>query len=117
MPTKKGKYVEIRRHRNPTYRMTAEPQKRGAKPHYTGSRLTFLEGYLDEYVSLRGKSRRKFWHELFEAWWQKYPWRLPETAEPPTNDLEKMRELSFVGADVDAKADTETRGREVRSFV
>ena len=117
MTAKKGKYVEICRHKNSTYRIVAQPQKRGAKSYHTGSRLAFLEGYLDEYVALHGKSRHKFWHKLFEAWWPKYPWCLPDVEEPPVGDPEKMQELSEVRVDADEKAEVEARVRNVSSFV
>ena len=75
----------------------------------------FLESHCDEYASLRGRSRREFWHKLFEVWWQRYPWRLPDKEEPPANDPEKMVELSYIGADADEKAAVEARVREVSS--
>jgi hypothetical protein len=97
--------------------MTAQPQKRGAKGYYTGSRLTFLEGYCDQYISLRGKSRHQFWHEFFTAWWEKYPWRLPDHEEPPADDPKKMEALARVGVDEDAKSDVELKVREVSLLV
>ena len=109
---------ETRRHGNPTHRMIAQPQKRGSKGYYKGTRLMFLEGYSDEYVLLRSKSRHSFWHRLFEAWWQTYPWRLPDEEEPPLNDPERMQQLSHVGGDEDMaeKAVVEARVRKVSSF-
>jgi hypothetical protein len=72
-----------------------------------------LEDYRNEYISLRGKDRHQFWHKFFNAWWQKYPWRLPDDEEPPVEDNAKMQELSHVGTDGDAKAETEVKAREV----
>lgn len=119
MTTKKGKYILIHRHKSSTHRIAAQPQKRGVKGYYTGSRLVFLEGYRDEYTLLRGKNRHQFWHEFYNAWWKKYPWRLGDEQEPPTNDLEKMRSLSYVGGekDVEEKAEVEAKAREVSSIV
>lgn len=74
----------------------AKPGKRGAKDYFTGSRREFLNSYRDEYISLRGRSRSKFWHKLYKEWWQTYPWRLPDDEEPPIDDPEKMEELSRV---------------------
>lgn len=93
----------------------AQPQKRGAKSYYTGSRLAFLEQNREEYVSLRGKSRRQFWHQLYTEWWQRYPWRLPDDEEPPADDPKKMLELSDVGVDDDLKSKVEAKARQVRS--
>ena len=98
--------------------MAAKPKKRGAKSYYQGSRLAFLEGYFDEYVSLRGKSRHDFWHRVYSSWWEKYPWRLPDGDEPPTDNPGRMEELSHVGGDEDreAKAEAEAKVRKVSSF-
>jgi len=117
MTARKGKCVDIRPHKHPTYQALAQPQKRGAKTYFTGSRLTYLEQHSDEYISLRGKSRHKFWHEFFKGWWARYPWRLPDNEEPPTNDLEKMKELSRVAGDEDEKSRVEGKLRGVRSVV
>ena len=98
--------------------MTVQPKKRGAKNYFTGSRLTFLEGHCDKYISLRGKSRHEFWHALFNDWWQKYPWRLPDNEEPPADDPARMAELSYAGGDEDseAKVVVEARVRKVSPF-
>lgn len=95
--------------------MIAQPKKRGAKNYYTGSRLVFLEGYCDAYISLRGKSRHEFWRTLFNDWWQRYPWRLPDNEEPPAGDPGRMAELSYVEGDEDmeAKGLVEARVRKV----
>lgn len=98
--------------------MTANPKKRGVKSYYQGSRLAFLEGHFNEYVSLRGKSRHNFWHRVYNTWWERYPWRLPDDEEPPTHDPERMKEVSHVGGDEDreAKAEVEAKARKVSSF-
>ena len=113
MTTKKGKFVETYPHKSTAHPVSAQPQKRGAKPYYTGSRLAFLEGYRDEYISLRGKKRQQFWHRLFAEWWEKYPWRLKDHEEPPTNDHKKMLELASVGTDEDLKKEIEAKTRQV----
>ena len=58
---------------------------------------------------LCGKSRAKFWHKLFEVWWQTYPWRLADEVEPPTDDAEEMEALSRVGDDAKQKSQVEMR--------
>ena len=114
MTAKKGKYAVTRSYRSATHSVSAQPKKRGAKSYYTGSRLAFLEQYCDEYISLRGKCRKLFWHRFFTEWWQKYPWRLQDHEEPPTDDPEKMAELALVGEDKDLKSKVEEKVRKVR---
>ena len=114
MPARKGEHVQPCPLQKRTYRIEAQPQKRGAKPYFTGSRHDFLAGYCDEYIALRGKSRRQFWFKLFNEWWKRYPWRLPDNEEPPIDDLKKMDELAYAEEkDKVAKAAAEERLREV----
>lgn len=113
MPKKKGERVRIHLPQNPTHQVKAQPQKRGAKGHYTGTRLTFLTSYCDEYIALRGKSRNDFWFRLFTEWWGRYPWRLPDDQEPPTGNSKKMEELGLVGADETLKGMVEEESRTV----
>ena len=93
--------------------MIAKPQKRGVKGYFTGSRLEFLTSYRDEYISLRRRSRHNFWHKFFNAWWEKYPWRLPDHEEPPVDNPEKMEELAYVGNDERKKGAVEEALRDV----
>ena len=74
-----------------------------------------MNSHFDEYVSLRGKSRHQFWHTVFNGWWDRYPWRLPDDKEPPADDPEKMKELAYVGGEKDkqAKMMVEKATREV----
>jgi hypothetical protein len=47
-----------------------------------------------------GKGNRKdFWHELRSAWWKRYPWKLDDDKEPPTNDPDEMLRLASVEPD------------------
>ena len=102
---------------NSTHRTTAQPKKRGAKNYFQGSRLAFLERYCDEYIALCGKSRHQFWHKLFEEWWQRYPWCLPDHEEPPANNPEKMKELASAGLeDMDEKSEVEERLHNMSLF-
>ena len=101
-------------YKNPAHRATAQPQKRGVKGYFTGSRLEFLTSYCDEYISLRGQSRHQFWFNLFNEWWMRYPWRLLDNEEPPTNDPKMMEALAYVGEeDEEAKRSVEEKLREV----
>ena len=77
-----------------------------------------MKGYCDEYISLRGKDRHKFWFKLYEEWWTRYPWRLPDHEEPPVNDPKKMEELAYVGeGDEKLKSMVEEKVRDVSLFV
>ena len=116
--TRKSKCLDTHQHENPTHRTVVQPKKRGPKGYYKGSRLTLLESYCDEYVLLRNKSHHHFWHKLFEAWWQKYPWCLLNEEEPPLDDPTRMQALSYVWGDEDLeeKAVVAARVRKVSSF-
>lgn len=109
MPAKKGEILWPRAHSYFHSPRAAKPQKRGVKSYFAGSRFEFLEARRDGYNSLRGKSRAKFWHELFEEWWQTYPWRLADNEEPPIGDTKKMEALSQVGDDAKLKSTVEER--------
>ena len=99
---------------NSTHRTTAQPKKWGAKNYFQGSRLAFLERYCDEYIALHSQSHHQFWHKLFEEWWQRYPWHLPDHKEPPANNPEKMKELASAGLeDMDEKSEVEEKLRNV----
>ena len=74
------------------------------------------ESYLDEYVSLRGKSHHQFWHKFFEVWWGRYPWRLNDDEEPPA-DPKMLQDLVHVGGDAGKKAEVEASVRKVSLYV
>lgn len=78
-----------------------------------------MTSFCDEYASLRGKDRHEFWFKLFGEWWERYPWRLQDHEEPPTDDPERMAELAHVVSDEDKeeKGKVERRVREVSSSV
>ena len=116
MPKKKGESVHIGRQKNETHRIAAQPQKRGAKNYFMGTRLALLELYSDRYIMLRGKSRLQFWHDFYSDWWKRYPWRLPDDEEPPADDPKKMEELAHVGENENAKSKVEKKLRTVSSF-
>ena len=108
MPKKKGKFPLFRVRLAFHSPRTANPEKRGAKGHFSGSRLDFLNGYCDQYNSLRGKNRARFWLNFFDEWWKTYPWRLADNEEPPNDDA-KMQALSEVGTEKALKKDVETK--------
>lgn len=79
-----------------TYEDLENPEKRGAKPRFTGSRQKLLEDHLDEYIGLRHQNRNDFWFKFFAKWWQNYPWRLGDKEEPPSDNPARMAELASV---------------------
>ena len=109
MTAKKGEFVKTYPHKSTAHPVSAQPQKRGAKPYYAGSRLAFLEGYHNKYISLCGKKHQQFWDQLLAEWWEKYPWHLKDHEEPPTNDHKKILELVSVGTDEDLKKEIEAK--------
>ena len=69
------------------------------------------------YLAKKKGNRRKFWHELFSAWWEQYPWRLTDDEEPPTDDPEEMASLALAGPnDSVQKGAVVKRLEGVRSF-
>ena len=52
-------------------------------------------------------SRQDFWHKFWTAWWERYPWKLEDDQEPPT-DPEEMKKLASVrGEEHDLKIKVE----------
>lgn len=72
------------------------PQQRGPKGYFQGSRKEFLESQLPAYMAVKKGNRHRFWHQFWTAWWERYPWKLDDDAEPPT-DPEEIKELMSVG--------------------
>ena len=77
----------------------ASVQRRGPKGYFDSSRKEFLESQVPSYLAAGKGNRRKFWHELFSAWWKQYPWRLADSEEPPTDNPEEMARLALAGPD------------------
>lgn len=71
-------------------------QRRGRKSYFQGSRKEFLESRVAAYNSLKKGNRKNFWHELYSAWWERFPWKLPDNEEPPTDNPAKMVQLGSV---------------------
>ena len=68
-------------------------------------------------MACKAGGRQKFWHALYSEWWERYPWRLEDDQEPPTNNPEEMVSLALVGPGDDSKkALVEKTLSEVLSF-
>lgn len=74
----------------------APSRRRGPKGYFQGSRKEFLEDQLPKYLACKKGSRQDFWHRLYSAWWLRFPWRLEDTREPPTDHPERMIRLAAV---------------------
>ena len=60
-------------------------------------------------------SRKNFWHNVYSGWWQRYPWKLKDNEEPPTDDPEQMTRLASVSPnEVNAKSAVESALTDVR---
>jgi hypothetical protein len=95
----------------------SETRRRGPRGHFLGSRKVFLEGYLPAYLACKRGNRGSFWHELQCSWWDRYPWKLNDDQEPPTDDPEEMAKLASVEPDEeDKKALVEGELIDVRQF-
>jgi hypothetical protein len=99
----------------PTWSDAGPGQRRGPKGHFQNARLEFLEGQVPAYLATKKGGRQKFWHDLYCGWWQRFPWKLSDDEEPPTNDPEEMARLASVApGDADLKAQVEKRLNDVR---
>lgn len=56
----------------------------------------FLESNIPAYLASSKGSRQGFWHELYSDWWKRYPWKLEDSQEPPTEDPDEMARLASV---------------------
>jgi hypothetical protein len=89
-------------------------QRRGPKGYFEGTRKKFLESQLPAYISNKG-DRRKFWHDFYCTWWERYPWKLEDNQEPPTEDVDKMKQLAAIAPDEkDLKREVEKLLTDVR---
>ena len=95
----------------------SKTQRRGPKGYFQGSRKVFLEGRIAAYLASKRGNRQGFWHELYRDWWERYPWKLNDEQEPPTDDPGEMAELASVEpGDEPTKAQVEERLTGVRQF-
>lgn len=70
---------------------------------------------LSAYMECRKGNRQGFWHNLYATWWQRYPWKLEDDKEPPTNDPDEMARLaSVVPGEEGSKAAVKQRLTKVR---
>lgn len=74
----------------------AGAKRRGPKGYFKGSRKEFLESHVGAYTASKKGSRQTFWHKLYRAWWQRYPWKLEDDEEPPTDNPDEMAKLAEV---------------------
>lgn len=89
-------------------------QTRGLKGYFRGSCKEFFESRVDAYLANKKRTRQKFWYELYCTWWQRYPWKLSDNEELPTDDSGKMAQLASVApGDAVAKKQVEKRLTEV----
>ena len=90
-------------------------QRCGPKGYFQGSRKEFLEGQLPEYKSFKRGNRQVFWYKLYCAWWQRFPWKLSDDEEPPSDNSARMANLAAVApGEEDQKKHVESRITEVR---
>jgi hypothetical protein len=98
-PGKKGETPSAATYFNMLINLSDESsgtKRRGPKGHYTGSRKAFLEGNIPAYLAAKRGNRQSFWHELRSRWWERYPWKLDDEQEPPTDDPVEMAKLASV---------------------
>jgi hypothetical protein len=94
-----------------------ETQRRGPKGYFTGSRKVLLEGKLPAYLATKKGNRHGFWHELYSSWWERYPWKLADNQEPPTDSPDEMADLALVEPGEEcAKALVEAKLKEASQF-
>ena len=70
--------------------------RRGPKGYFLGTRKEFLDSQLPEYLATKRGARQKFWYKFYCAWWQRFPWKLGDDEEPPTDNPEEMARLASV---------------------
>jgi hypothetical protein len=92
--------------------------RRGPKGYFKDSRLAYLERNLPAYNATTKGNRNNFWHKFYTGWWQRFPWKLDDGDEPPTDSPSKMAGLGSVAPGEDVpKGEVEKRLTEVwRSF-
>lgn len=94
--------------------VTQEQPRRGPKEHFNGSRKIYLQSRLPAYIASKKGSRQKFWHALYSGWWERFPWKLGDDKEPPTNDPAEMTRLASIAPGEEAwKEQVETRLKRV----
>ena len=93
---KKKRCVQFARFRNRDSPSLLVIGRRGPKGYFQGTRKEFLESQMPEYLAIKKGSRRKFWYKLYCAWWQRFPWKLGDNEDPPTDNHERMAQLASV---------------------
>jgi hypothetical protein len=82
-------------------------QHHGPKGYFKGSRKEFLESQLLEYHLAKRGNCQSFWHKLYCAWWQHYPWKLSDDEEPLMDNPARMINLAAVAPRADQKRQVE----------
>ena len=96
----------------------ASVPRRGPKEYFSGSRKEFLKSHFPAYLTTGKGNRQDFWHDLFSTWWGRYPWRLADDEEPPTENHEEMAKLALAGPnDLAQKRHVVKRLENVRFFL
>ena len=73
-----------------------------------------MESHVPAYLATKNSSRKGFWHQLFSAWWLRYPWKLGDDEEPLTLQAELTRLTAVGPGEQDAKKEIEQKLTEVR---
>ena len=97
------------------YAAKAPLQRRGPKGYFKDSRKEFLESWLPAYKTTKRGNRQAFWHKFYCSWWQRYPWKLSDDEEPPTDNPARMANLAALApGEENQKKEVERRLKEVR---
>ena len=63
-------------------------------------------------VTKKGQ-RQEFWHQLWSAWWERFPWKLEDDQEPPSDPKEMKRLASVEPGEQNLKETVEKQLAEV----
>jgi hypothetical protein len=89
-------------------------KRRGPKGYFRDSQLAYLESNLPAYNATTKGNRHNFWHKFYTGWWQRFPWKLGDGDEPPTDGLSAMAGLGSVApGEQELKGEVEQRLNEV----
>ena len=105
-PTQKGQSLPMHLTYSSAYHLRAGKgslQRRGPKGRFKGSKRLYLESHLSEYVASKKGNRQNFWHKVYSGWWERFPWKLEDDEEPPTDDPVEMARLAEVAPGEEAQ--------------
>ena len=96
------------------YAVKAPLQRCGPKGYFKGSRKEFLESWLPAYKATKRGNCQAFWYKLYCSWWLRYPWKLSDDEEPPTDNPVRMANLAaLTPGEENQKKEVEKRLNEV----